>query len=1165
MKNIRNLFSLPFVFGLILFGAHPLHANFNLVQNPSFEELDGGGIAHWPRVLSTFNRDTGVARSGNASLRLAWPMGDARLSEFSTNGDLPALEPGTTYVMRLWVKGRGVTGSEDSFVRLRFVFLDPVTDDNPHTLDVNAWSYLRRSDEWMRVETRFTTPPNYRRGRLDLNWQLADGDVAWVDDVSLSKVGDFGPPAELYLEASAQQASADGSGLVSLRAHLVDVAGNPAADSSGTVSFQAVGPGNWVGPSEVRLVDGKSQALYRAIGNAGDVVEVTAQLSGYPPQLVTVTLIEPSPIDRSKPAPYGIFESGNYIFAGTDFQDMIDDMRSRGSGMDAVMLTNGSVERMTPLFPTAETNGVDMFIYPAENIYYEWFGNPEAEVTLEEAKRIARPVVDAWRDASPVQGIYTLDEPPWHQMEKTRLMNQAFMELRPGWLVAPVIANGEKSSFMFDNTAPNLLLVNPYPVRGNTAVGSWIPDYVHDLRSRVVTRPAGWPMWTILQAHGAENPADSGAAARRPEAMEVRAQHWLAIGEGSQGIFWFIYITQQWWIGLEDNPALFNEIGDLSSRMDNYRHLLPHLTRLADEFTAESDGAMPYASTLAHIDGRIFVVAHNGDVFNEQVLRISSARYDGALEDLETGEFFGLGHAIPFRSADGRFFRFHPGIEVSDHGTGFPPGWGASVPSYTYGDVGSVAAAGSTTQEAEGSLVVRGSGRDISGGLDAFHFYRAGFLGDTTLNVRLDSMEGGNAAWAKAGLMMRSSPTATSAYAAIFLRSGGSAIFQARELDNGSTESYYFTITPPAYLRLVRSGNSFTGLVSTNGNTWTQVGPTSSLRVGAKMDAGLAVTSHWDGEITTARFWDFLPEGAANITLPTPPTALEARLVAPNTVHLAWDAVSGDPSVVGYRIYRDRRLIGESSLNIFEDTGLPAHTSASYVITSVSYDETESRAAGPLRLRNDPYRGWLAEWLPFDQQDPDVVDGLRDEATGQPMRLAWAMGSELRAEHQHLFELNWSHDSPTIRYMTRASAADSVVIEITTHLQEEWQRGSPSLEAPRLMARDGELLEWEVQPSQSIDVLRNVFFRAAVVDDHADPLQVLREEPAVILLGWETPSSIQGIDSFRILRDGEILGETSQFLFADRSIQSGEEYEYQVEALHEGMVVSRTNTVRNGR
>jgi hypothetical protein len=426
-------------------------------------------------------------------------------------------------------------------------------------------------------------------------------------------------------------------------------------------------------------------------------------------------------------------------------------------------------------------------------------------------------------------------------------------------------------------------------------------------------------------------------------------------------------------------------------------------------------------------------------------------------------------------------------------------------------------------------------------------------------------MEGGNAAWAKAGLMMRSSPTATSAYAAIFLRSGGSAIFQAREFDNGSTESYYYTMTPPAYLRLVRSGNSFTGLVSTDGNTWTQVGPTSALSVGAGMEAGLAVTSHWDGEITTARFRDFLLEGAANVTLPTPPTALEARLAAPNTVHLAWDAVSGDPSVAGYRIYRDRQLIGETSLNTFEESGLPAHISASYIITSVSHDETESRAAGPLRLRNDPYRGWLAEWLPSDQQIPDVVDGLRDEATGQPMRLAWAMGSNLRAEHQPLFELSWNHNSPKLRYMTRASAADSVFIEITTHLQEEWRRGSPSLEAPRLLSRDGELLEWEVQPSQPADILENVFFRAVVVDAHADPLQVLQEEPAVILLGWETPSSLQGIDSFRILRDGEVLGETSQFLFADRSIQPGEKYEYHVEALHEGTVVSRTNTVRSDR
>jgi hypothetical protein len=64
---------------------------------------------------------------------------------------------------------------------------------------------------------------------------------------------------------------------------------------------------------------------------------------------------------------------------------------------------------------------------------------------------------------------------------------------------------------------------------------------------------------------------------------------------------------------------------------------------------------------------------------------------------------------------------------------------------------------------------------------------------------------------------------------------------------------------PPHWVRLVRSGNTFTGFASPDGSTWTQVGSTNvTMSTGAL--TGLAVTSHDNTRLNTATF--------GNVSLP---------------------------------------------------------------------------------------------------------------------------------------------------------------------------------------------------------------------------------------------------------------------------------------------------------
>ena len=60
-------------------------------------------------------------------------------------------------------------------------------------------------------------------------------------------------------------------------------------------------------------------------------------------------------------------------------------------------------------------------------------------------------------------------------------------------------------------------------------------------------------------------------------------------------------------------------------------------------------------------------------------------------------------------------------------------------------------------------------------------------------------------------------------------------------------------LAAPYWLRLVRSGNTFTSYVAPDGVNWTQTG-TTTVSMNANVYVGLAVCSHNDGTICQAQF-----------------------------------------------------------------------------------------------------------------------------------------------------------------------------------------------------------------------------------------------------------------------------------------------------------------------
>src|SRR5438876_9491419 len=104
--------------------------------------------------------------------------------------------------------------------------------------------------------------------------------------------------------------------------------------------------------------------------------------------------------------------------------------------------------------------------------------------------------------------------------------------------------------------------------------------------------------------------------------------------------------------------------------------------------------------------------------------------------------------------------------------------------------------------------------------------------------------------------------------------------------------------TVPAYLRVARSGNTYSTYTSSDGVTWTYVSGTSvTLSTSGALLAGLAVTSHNTTALSTATF-DTFAIGVTGLT-PTP-TPTPTSTPRPPSCPSGWTCADiGNPTPVG--------------------------------------------------------------------------------------------------------------------------------------------------------------------------------------------------------------------------------------------------------------------------
>jgi hypothetical protein len=184
-------------------------------------------------------------------------------------------------------------------------------------------------------------------------------------------------------------------------------------------------------------------------------------------------------------------------------------------------------------------------------------------------------------------------------------------------------------------------------------------------------------------------------------------------------------------------------------------------------------------------------------------------------------------------------------LVVSTTSGGLPAGW-------TDQDVGSVALAGSASYS-NGTFAVNGAGSSISGTADQFNYAYQAAGTSYTITARVVSMTNTNTG-AQAGVMIRETLDAGSTMANINVTPANGVTWVYRTATNGTaTGSRTSGLVAPYWVRVVRSGSTFTGYFSPDGVNWTQQG-TVSISMASNGYIGLVVSSRNSSELSTAVF-----------------------------------------------------------------------------------------------------------------------------------------------------------------------------------------------------------------------------------------------------------------------------------------------------------------------
>jgi RHS repeat-associated protein len=165
-------------------------------------------------------------------------------------------------------------------------------------------------------------------------------------------------------------------------------------------------------------------------------------------------------------------------------------------------------------------------------------------------------------------------------------------------------------------------------------------------------------------------------------------------------------------------------------------------------------------------------------------------------------------------------------------------------------DVGPVSIAGSASY-ASGVFTVQASGTGIQGTADGMHFVYQPLSGDGSIVARIASSQG---SYTQAGVMIRETlnPGSTNGY--VFHYSCCMYFYYRTSTGANTASNGNASATVPYWVKLVRTGNTFTAYISPDGVNWTQRDSAQTITMAQNVYVGFAVSSQVNSSLATATF-----------------------------------------------------------------------------------------------------------------------------------------------------------------------------------------------------------------------------------------------------------------------------------------------------------------------
>ena len=208
------------------------------------------------------------------------------------------------------------------------------------------------------------------------------------------------------------------------------------------------------------------------------------------------------------------------------------------------------------------------------------------------------------------------------------------------------------------------------------------------------------------------------------------------------------------------------------------------------------------------------------------------------------------------------------------------------------------ASVGSFVEGPAGTYTMTGSGADIWGQSDQFHYAFKTLTGPGTIAARVDSLTNTHAS-AKAAMMIRETLDANSKYSLVAVTPGSGVIaeYRAETGENAQQEASQTGIAAPYWVKVERDfAGNITAYNSANGSTWQMMGQPIPFQMASNAYIGLALTAHNANLTCEAKFSNVTINGNAGPLWTTQDIGIQSNDVEP--LYVAVSNAAGNPAVI---------------------------------------------------------------------------------------------------------------------------------------------------------------------------------------------------------------------------------------------------------------------------